>query len=64
MEKKGVVNPPQLPFPSPCIAVREEVENFGVKLRLGKKGGVRGKVLLNLVFISHHPPLISLVIIS
>lgn len=45
----------QPPFPSPCIAVRKEVENFGVKLRLRKKGRVWGKALPNLVFISHHP---------
>lgn len=35
------------PIPIPCIAVREQVENFGVKLRLGKKGRVQGNVLLN-----------------
>lgn len=35
------------PIPIPCIAVRERVENFGVKFRLGKKGRVQGKVLLN-----------------
>lgn len=42
----------QPPFPSPCIAVRKEVENFGVKLRLRKKGRVWGKALPNLVFLS------------
>lgn len=45
--RQGTVNSPQPPVPSLCFAVREQIENFGVKLRLGMKGRMQVKVLLN-----------------
>lgn len=47
-------NSPQSPFPSLFLAMREQVENFGVKLRLGKKSAGEGVPKLSFYFSSSY----------